>query len=44
MELRVPLRRAPTVTQIGLNVHGRLSRERYLMPGLWGVHLYHYAG
>ena len=44
MELRVPLRRPPCVSQIGLNVHGRLPRESYLMPGLWGLHLYHYAG
>ena len=44
MKLRVPLRRPPVVVQIGLNIHGRLARERYCMPGLWGVHLYHYAG
>lgn len=44
MEQRVPLRRSPSVSQIGLNVHGRLARERFRMPGLWGLHLYHYAG
>lgn len=44
MKLRVPVRRPPVVVQIGLNIHGRLARERYRMPGLWGVHLYHYAG
>jgi len=44
MELLLPLRRPPTVVQIGLNVHGRLREERYRMPGLWGIHLYHYAG
>ncbi len=44
MYLQVPLRRPPQVTQVGLSVHGRLARERYRMPGLWGIHLYHYSG
>ncbi len=44
MDLRIPLRQSPTVVQIGMNVHGRLPRERYCLPGLWCIHLYHYAG
>ena len=44
MDLHMPLRCHPIVTQIGMNVHGRLARERYRMPGLWGIHLYHYSG
>lgn len=44
MQVPIPLRNPPQVFQLGLNVHGRLPRERYRMPGLWGIHLYHYDG
>ncbi len=44
MDTTAPLRQPPTVVQLGLNVHGRLPIERFRLPNLWGIHLYHYSG
>jgi len=40
----VPVRLKPEVVQIGLNEHGRLSRERFRMSRVFGLHFYHYHG
>jgi AraC family transcriptional regulator len=39
-----PLYSPPTVVQAGLSLHGYHRRETFRMHGLWGVHLYLYAG
>ena len=44
MRLLLPLSAPPRLVQLGCNVHGRLPHEHFRLPGLWGVHLYHYAG
>ena len=44
MDIAVPLRRAPAVVQLGMNVHGRRRSERYRLKDQWGVHLYLYDG
>ena len=44
MDIAVPLRSQPSVVQVGLNVHGRKQSERFVMKGIWGLHLYHYSG
>lgn len=32
------------MSQIGLDIHGKLPRERDFIPGLWGLRLYHDEG
>lgn len=44
LTLSCPLRRPPELVQIGMNVHGRIRRERYRFDDLWGLHCYRYAG
>lgn len=39
-----PLDSPPSVVQAGLSLHGYRRRETFRMHGLWGVHLYLYAG
>ncbi|MCK6491479.1 MAG: hypothetical protein L6R48_24785, partial [Planctomycetes bacterium] len=42
--LRIPLRHAPALAQIGCSRHGKVARERYRLDGVWGLHLYLYHG
>jgi AraC family transcriptional regulator len=39
-----PLDTPPVIVQAGLSLHGYRRREVFRMHGLWGVHLYLYAG
>jgi AraC-like DNA-binding protein len=44
MNITVPLGAPPKIVQAGLSLHGHLKKERFLMHGVWGLHLYFYTG
>ena len=40
----IPLRCRPELVQVGTNLHGRRTHERFRFADVWGVHVYDYAG
>lgn len=44
MSWTINLARPPEVVAIATNIHGFQPSERFLLPGLWSLHLYRYSG
>src|SRR5579872_2962228 len=43
LRLAIPLESKPSVSQMGVGIHGNQPVDRYYLKGLWCVHLYRYT-